>query len=145
MDQALIIVIGIGTGIAALGLLVQLGLWLAIYGVGGRMQKAVAGVTPKVRSLTSVAREVGNELKGEALLLRNSMRDAITITKRDVATVKSLRSRATGIVQHEREKVDDVFEDAVTRARQTSRFVGRQIATPIRGIARAIRRLRRAA
>ncbi len=145
MDQALIIIIGIGTGIAALGLLVQLGLWLAIYGVARRMQKAVAGVTPKARNLTAVAREVANEVKGEALLFRNSMREAISITKRDVATVKSLRSRAAGIVRHEREEVDDVFEDAITRARQTSRFVGHRIATPIRGIARAIRRLRHAA
>ena len=145
MNDTLVIIIGIGTGIAALGLLVQLALWFAIYGVGRRMQKNVMGMTPRMQSLKSSAQASFGEVKVEAFRIRDSVRDAITVTKRDVATLHHLKDDASRLVQHERDMADDVFEDAMTRARQTSRFVGQEIATPIRGIAHALRRLRRAA
>ena len=145
MDQSLVIIIGIGTGIAALGLLVQLGLWFAIYGLGRRIQKNVTAVKPRMETLVTSARDSFVEVKGEAFRIRDGVRDAITVTKRDVATLQNLRQDASRLMEHERDMADGVFEDAVNRARQTSRFVGRGIATPIRGIAQVIRRFRHAA
>jgi hypothetical protein len=145
MNQTLVVIIGIGTGLCALGLLVQLGLWFAIYGVGRRIQKNVTGVTPKVQSLIAQGRSIYGEVRPEALKIRDSVKDAIAVTKKEVETLHHLRDDATRLMQHERDMADEVFEDAVTRARQTSHFVGRGITTPIRGIAQAIRRLRHAA
>jgi len=145
MNQTLVVIIGIGTGIAALGLLVQLALWFAIYGVGRRIQKNVTVLTPKLQSFMTVAKTTFGEVKGEALHLRDGVRDAIAVTKKDVATLHLLKEDASRLVQHEREMADDVFEDAMNRARQTSRLVGRGIATPFRGISSVIRRVRHAA
>ncbi len=145
MEQTLVVIIGIGTGIAALGLLVQLGLWFAIYVVGRRIQKNVTATTPKIQAVKQMAQESFGEVKGEALRIRDSAREAMTVTKKEVATVRHISADTARLIRHEREMADEVVSDAVERARRTSRFVGRGIGGPVRGIAHAIRRFRHAA
>ena len=103
------------------------------------------GVQPKIQSLTAALRTAYQEGRGEVFLIRDRVRDAIGVTKRDIATLHHVRDDATRLVRHEKDLADEVFADAVERARMTSRFVGQGIAAPIRGIARTIRRIRPAA
>lgn len=134
------ITLGVLVGIVFVAMIVQIALWLAIYGVARRVQARVQRSMRRVRRLQSLSREMMDE-----------NRDAVQgIAAHSTAIGKTLlhEGRVMGSfskdvwqgVRTEKEHASVVVEDARQRANETVHLVSRGMMAPFRGVARGIHR-----
>jgi hypothetical protein len=138
MDRTLVAIIGAGTALAALALAAQLGVLFALFRLGRRMNTRLKETGPRIEALTEASSQAYRDLRGDVVRVTAAARKVIELARRGAAIAHGLRDDVAEFVEHERKRIDVVFNDAVDRARKTAQFVGRGLATPIRTIARGI-------
>src|SRR5579884_2293685 len=97
--QALLIIMAVFTGVAAIALLIQAGLLLGIYKSSRAMQAKVERLMPKIESITDSSLATINESRAKITEITAKANQILDTTQRQLV------------------KVEGLLDDAATRAR----------------------------
>jgi len=153
MDQQFLLeIMAVFTGIAALALLIQMGMMIGMYMVTRRMQEKINQLMPKIETLTSTSlsvvqesrtkiveitaktNEILDSTKRQVVKVEGLLNDATDSTRRQLTRVETLLNDATDRAKVQMDRAELVLDDAMTRAQQTVSVVHTGIMKPIREI-----------
>jgi outer membrane murein-binding lipoprotein Lpp len=154
--EILLIILAVFTGVAALALMIQAGLLLAIYKVSRQMQAKVERLAPHIEELApriqamaedylALAKEGKaqiHEIGAKVQELGEKSGEILDSTRRQVARVEELVNDFVGRAQNQLDRAEMVADDVMSRAQETIALVHGGIMKPVReinGVASGVR------
>ncbi|HUA82303.1 MAG TPA: hypothetical protein VMB85_00470 [Bryobacteraceae bacterium] len=134
------IALGLLVGIVAVAMIVQIALWLAIYGVARRVQARVQRSMTGVRELSKLSREMIAENQDAARGIAGHSAAIGKMVLQDARVIGRFSEDLRHGIHTEREHAGVVIEDARRRVSETAQIVNRGVTAPFRGVAQGIHR-----
>ncbi len=134
------ITLGVLVGIAFVAMIVQIALWLAIFGVARRVQARVRRSMTGMRELSRLSQEVIAENQDAA---RGIAVHSAAIGKTMLQEARLIGSFSQDVrrgIRTEQEHAGVVIEDTRRRVNETVQLVSRGVTAPFRGVAHGIHR-----
>ena len=139
MDQrSLTIAMGAATGLAAIALLAQMALLMALSRLRTRVVKNVQDTARYFPPLLAESQSAFQEIRADVFRIKGTAHAHAVLLRKDLALLHELREDASEFLERRRERADLMVNDAVNRVVQTRRFAGPGFASPIREIARGV-------
>jgi methyl-accepting chemotaxis protein len=147
--EILLIILAVFTGVAALALMIQAGLLLAIYKVSRQMQAKVEELAPRVEAVADDALALAKEGKvqiheiGEKIQeIGEKSGEILDSTRRQLARVEELVNDVAGRARNQLDRAEMVADDVMSRTQETIALVHGGIMKPVReinGVATGVR------
>ena len=133
-EQSLVSILAIVVIMAAVALLIQLGFWIAIYGVFRRMQRRAEEFMPRVKALTEFSRAALVEEKKQIDEITAISKDILNLTRIQLARLDEFYNDVKTRIGNQRERAELVFDDTVRRVYQPVKIVRKSIMIPVRTV-----------
>jgi methyl-accepting chemotaxis protein len=147
--EILLIILAVFTGVAALALMIQAGLLLAIYKVSRQMQAKVEELAPRVEAVASDTLALAKEGKAQIHEIGEKIQEIgeksveiLDSTRRQLARVEELVNDVAGRAQNQLDRAEMVADDVMSRAQEIIALVHGGILKPVReinGVASGVR------
>jgi methyl-accepting chemotaxis protein len=147
--EILLIILAVFTGVAALALMIQAGLLLAIYKVSRQMQARVEDLAPRVEAVAGDALALAKEGKAQIHEIGEKIQEIgeksveiLDSTRRQLARVEELVNDVAGRAHNQLDRAEMVADDVMSRAQETIALVHGGIMKPVReinGVAMGVR------
>src|SRR5215470_15703801 len=121
--QALLIIMAVFTGVAAIALLIQAGLLFGIYKSTRAVQEKVERLMPKIESITDTSLATLNESRVKIAEITTKTNQILDSAQRQIAKVEELLGDATQRARAQMDRAEMVIDDAMSRAQQTVKMV----------------------
>jgi hypothetical protein len=132
--QALLIIMAVFTGVAAIALLIQAGFLFGIYKSSRAMQEKVERLTPKIESLVDSSKAAVDESKTRIIEISTKTSEILDSARRQMTRVEALLEDAATRAEVQLDRAELVLDDAMSRAQQTVATVQSGILKPLREI-----------
>ena len=156
MNDTLLIILAVFTAVAALALVIQAGLLLAIYKASRQVQAKMEELTPHIEQLAPRIQAMAEDYlalakEGKAQIheigekirdIGEKSGDILDSTRRQLARVEELVNDAAGRARNQLDRAEMVADDAMSRAQETIALVHGGIMKPVReinGVAMGVR------
>jgi hypothetical protein len=134
VDQNLIIVLTVFVAIAAIALLLQVGLLFGMFFAVRKLQARVLEIWPEVAAITASTRRIVDNVEKQVAKIGESTSSILDTTKNQVAKVDELLNDATTRAKVQIERAEMVLDDTLGRAQETVSIVQRTVLRPIREV-----------
>ncbi len=132
--QALLIIMAVFTGVAAVALLIQAGLLLGIYRSSRAMQAKVERLAPKIEAVSESSLATLHESRAKIAEITTKANQILDTTQRQLVKVEGLLDDAALRARKQMDRAELVLEDVMTRAQSAIQAVHSGILKPIREI-----------
>ena len=140
MTHTLTIIIAVLVGITTLAMLVQLGLYTAMFLMARRLQARAQQMAPRVQELAASSRAMMLENQQPAQEITAKAAEIGRVLKRQVHVLVDFGLDVQRGVRTEQQHAHLVVSDARQRVHETVELVGRGLTAPFRGAARGIQK-----
>jgi methyl-accepting chemotaxis protein len=146
--EILLIILAVFTAVAAIALMIQAGLLLAIYKISRQMQAKMEELTPRVEAVADDALALAKE--GKALAIEGKVQiheigekiheigeksvEILDSTRRQLARVEELVNDVAGRARNQLDRAEMVADDVMSRTQETIALVHGGIMKPIREV-----------
>ena len=141
-QQALLIIMAVFVAVAAIALAIQAGMLFGIYKSSRAVQENVSRLMPKIEALTETSTSVLAESKVKIGELSSKTNEILDITRRQLERVDEIMQDATTRARVQFDRAELVIDDAMQRTQETVAIVHSGILKPIReinGVARGLK------
>jgi len=142
MDEKLLVIMAIFTGIAAVALIIQAGYLFGIYKASRGMNDNVTRLMPKIESLLDTSRQTIEDSRKQIADITTKASDILETTRVQVRRVDEILEDAHARAKVQMDRAEMVLDDAMERAHRTVALVEGGIVKPLReiqGVAAGIR------
>jgi hypothetical protein len=140
--HALLVIMAVFTGVAAIALLIQAGYLFGIYKSTRAVQEKIERLMPKIESIADASLAAINENRSRIVEITTRTNLILESTQRQIAKVEDLLGDAAQRARVQMDRAELVIDDAMSRAQETVQAVHTGILKPIReinGIASGLR------
>ncbi|MBI3694392.1 MAG: hypothetical protein HY238_06090 [Acidobacteria bacterium] len=134
MDTRFLWVISLFTGMAAVALLVQTFLLLALYLSMKKLQERLLTLADRLDPILDSTRHILQETRQSAREIFAKLSEITETTRVQVIRIDGLMSEVSAHTKANLDRIDRVAEDAAVRVEETVAQVQRTILAPVRGI-----------
>lgn len=134
MDPTQSLVITVFVVIASLALVIQAGVFFAIYRVTRGLNEKVAAVLPKVEKLLETSQRAVEEGRKQMTDITAKTGEILESTRRQLAALESVVTEASDKARVQLERVELVLDDALSRTHETFAVVHNGLMKPLREI-----------
>jgi hypothetical protein len=134
MDQTLLTVMTVFVAVAAIAMIVQMGLLFGIYKSSRAMQESVQRVMPKVENLLDVSKKTVEESRVQILDITTKTSEILDTTKKQMQRIDEVLEDAAARAKVQLDRAELVLDDAMGRAQETVAIVQTGIIRPVREI-----------
>jgi hypothetical protein len=142
MDQPLLIVMAVFTGVAAIAMVMQAAMMYGVSKSARAVAERVAQLAPKVESLAESSRAAIDEGRASMAEITSRTKEILDTTQRQLNRVDHVLEDVEERARVQLDRAEAVVDDAVSRAQQTVAIVHGGIMKPIReinGVAAGVR------
>jgi len=142
MDQPLLIVMAVFTGVAAIAMVMQAAMMYGVSKSARAVAERVAQLAPKVESLAESSRAAIDEGRASMAEITSRTKEILDTTQRQLNRVDRVLEDVEERARVQLDRAEAVVDDAVSRAQQTVAIVHGGIMKPIReinGVAAGVR------
>jgi len=132
MDQQTLMTVFVG--IAAIALLIQMGMLIGIYRATRGMQDSVQRLLPKIESLIDASRQTIEDSRKQILDITSKTSDILETVRKQMERLDEVLEDATARAHVQLERADLVLDDVMERAHDTVAVVHTSIMKPLREI-----------
>jgi ElaB/YqjD/DUF883 family membrane-anchored ribosome-binding protein len=143
-QQALLIIMAVFVAVAAIALVIQAGMLFGIYKSSRAMQDNVSRLLPKIEALTETSTTAVAEARTRLAEVSTRTNDLLEITRRQLERVDDIMQDATTRARVQFDRAELVVDDAMQRTQETVALVHAGIMRPIREMNGVIKGLRAA-
>ncbi len=140
-QQTLLILLTIFVGVAALAMLIQMGMLIGLFLVARKLQTTVTELMPQINGIIAVGKKTADvtlrtvESTEKHIAKIGATSDTILdITKRQVARIDEMLTDTTTRAKVQLERAEMVLDDSMGRAQETVSIIQRTILRPVREI-----------
>lgn len=130
--QSLVIIIGICVAVCAVAMILQIWTWIAFAVAASRMAQVIRSRSSHVAAARDSFAATFRENREELRKIAASARELATITRRETAAVRSVRTDAKRRYEKERERAWLVYSDVKQRVEKTEEVFESGVAEPWR-------------
>ena len=134
MDTRFLLVISIFTGVAAVALLVQMGVFIGMYLSFRALQQRALSLADRAEPILDTSRRLLEETRTHANDIFRKLGDITEATRVQVARVDEMLADVSAHTHANLERIDRVTEYAAERVQETIDQVQQTILAPVRGI-----------
>jgi len=135
MDQnTLLTVMTIFVVVAALALVVQMGVMIGLYKATRSAEQRISAMLPQVEQLINVSHRTIEQGRQQLLEVTGKTTEILTLAHTQVARVDDLMADATHRARVQLERAELIIEDTLSRAQQTIGLVHSGVMRPLREI-----------
>lgn len=133
-QQTLLTVMTAFVCIAAIALVIQMGMLIGIYRATRGMQESVQRLLPKIESLIDTSRQTIEDSRKQILDITSKTNDILEIARKQMERLDEVLEDATARAHVQLERADLVIDDVMERAHNTVAVVHTGIMKPLREI-----------
>ena len=134
MDPTQSLVITVFVAVASLALVIQAGVFLAIYRTTRTLNQKVAAVLPKVENLLETSQKTVEEGRKQMSEITAKTGEILESTRRQLAALESVVTEASEKARVQLERAELVLDDAMSRTHETFAVVHNGVMKPLREI-----------
>jgi hypothetical protein len=133
-QQALLILLTIFVGLAAIAMLIQAGTLLGLFVVARTLQKKLMPLVPEIEGIVGVTRRTVERVEKHVDKIGTTSSAILDVTKQQLARVDDLLGDATTRAKVQMERAEMVLDDTMTRVQQTVSYVQSGVVRPVREV-----------
>lgn len=140
-DHTLLVVMSVFTAVAAIALVVQMGLLFGMYKASKATQETVTALVPKVQSVLASAELTLEQTRGKitaitdrTLQITEKANEILDLSKVQLVKVDGVLTDASARARVQLEKAEIVVDDTMTRVHESVALVHQGIVRPLREI-----------
>lgn len=133
-QQALLIIIAVFTGVAAVALLIQAGTLYGTYKASKALRDSVMPLVPKISALVDASQSTLAESKVLIVDLKEKSNYLLESAKKQMSTIESLVEDASVRTRRQLAAADVIVDDVLQRTHQTVELVHTGVMKPLRSV-----------
>lgn len=135
-EKTVLLVLAVLVGVCAVALLIQVILWLAIYGVARRLQKSLGGFTPQAAALFEGARAAVAETRERIRGITATGHELVYLTRKQTLRCDVFFHDLKARGRNQLDRAGMVLDDTLTRAFEPAQVIRKGIMQPVRQLQR---------
>lgn len=133
-QQALLIIMAVFVAVAAIALVIQAGMLFGIYKSSRAVQENVTRLLPKIEALTETSTQTITESRAKIADISAKTGEILEITRRQLERVDDIMQDAASRARVQFDRAELVIDDAMQRTQETVALVHAGVMRPIREI-----------
>jgi hypothetical protein len=133
-QQTLLIVLTIFVALAALAMLIQMGMLIGLFLIARELRTKFLAVLPEVQSIIGITKRTTEKVEGHVDQIGKASLSILDTTKQQLVKVDDLLGDATTRAKVQMERAEMVLDDTMGRVQQTVSVVQAGVLRPVREV-----------